>query len=85
MSEQQWSAGIQHAGVDARLGDIGAAVQEVMESYEVELDGKTHQVSRASRLLHMHVPDQAILLGAANDAAVKLVASCCGDIPIFCR
>lgn len=31
--------------MDARLGDIGAAVQEVMESYEVELDGKTHQVS----------------------------------------
>jgi len=40
-------AGIQHAGVDARLGDIGAAVQEVMESYEVELDGKTHQVRSA--------------------------------------
>ena len=38
-------AGIREAGVDARLGDIGAAVQEVMESYEVELDGKTHQVS----------------------------------------
>ena len=38
-------AGIREAGVDARLGDIGAAVQEVMESYEVQLDGKTHQVS----------------------------------------
>ena len=31
--------------MDVRLGDIGAAVQEVMESYEIELDGKTHQVS----------------------------------------
>jgi hypothetical protein len=29
-----------------RLCDIGAAVQEVMESYEVELDGKTYQVRR---------------------------------------
>ena len=38
------NSGIQHAGVDARLGDIGAAIQEVMESYEVELNGKTHQV-----------------------------------------
>jgi hypothetical protein len=27
-----------------RLRDIGEAVQEVMESYEVELDGKMHQV-----------------------------------------
>lgn len=30
--------------MDVRLGDIGAAIQEVMESYEVELNGKTHQV-----------------------------------------
>ncbi len=29
------------SGIDVRLGDIGAAIQEVMESYEVELDGKT--------------------------------------------
>ena len=45
--KQLLHAGIQHSGVDARLGDIGAAVQEVMESYEVELDGKTHQVTHA--------------------------------------
>ena len=48
-------AGIREAGVDARLGDIGAAVQEVMESYEVELDGKTHQVSWSAILLPLHV------------------------------
>ena len=46
-------AGIREAGVDVRLGDIGAAVQEVMESYEVELDGKTHQVSETPRPLHI--------------------------------
>ena len=46
-TNQRLASGIQHAGVDARLGDIGAAVQEVMESYEVELDGKTHQVTCA--------------------------------------
>ena len=46
-------AGIREAGVDARLGDIGAAVQEVMESYEVELDGKTHQV-RSPALSSLH-------------------------------
>ena len=48
-------AGIQEAGVDARLGDIGAAVQEVMESYEVELDGKTHQVSWTGLLIPLHM------------------------------
>ena len=39
------NAGIKEAGVDARLCDVGAAIQETMESYEVELDGKTFQAS----------------------------------------
>jgi len=33
----------QKAGIDVRLCDVGEAIQEVMESYEVELDGKTYQ------------------------------------------
>ena len=40
-------AGVREAGIDVRLCDIGAAIQEVMESYEVELDGKTYQVRPA--------------------------------------
>ncbi|KAJ1644664.1 Methionine aminopeptidase 2 [Coemansia asiatica] len=35
------NTGIREAGIDVRLGDIGAAIQEVMESYEIELGGKT--------------------------------------------
>ena len=31
------NAGIAEAGIDVRLGDVGAAIQEVMESYEVLL------------------------------------------------
>jgi methionyl aminopeptidase len=38
------NTGVREAGIDVRLGDIGAAIQEVMESYEVELNGKTFQV-----------------------------------------
>ncbi|RLL95624.1 hypothetical protein CFD26_102162 [Aspergillus turcosus] len=38
------NTGIKHAGVDARMSDIGAAIQEVMESYEVEIDGKVFPV-----------------------------------------
>lgn len=38
------NTGIKEAGIDARLNEIGEAIQEVMESYEVELDGKTFQV-----------------------------------------
>jgi methionyl aminopeptidase len=38
------NAGIAAAGIDVRLCDIGEAIQEVMESFEVELDGKTFPV-----------------------------------------
>ena len=34
--------GIKTMGIDATLGEVGAAIQEVMESYEVELDGETY-------------------------------------------
>lgn len=45
--------GIKTAGIDVRLSDIGEAVQEVMESYEVELDGQTYPV-KAIRNLQGH-------------------------------
>ncbi|GIZ47641.1 hypothetical protein CKM354_001072600 [Cercospora kikuchii] len=46
--------GLSLASVDARMQDLGAAMQEVMESYEVvEQDGKTRQV-RAMRNLSGH-------------------------------
>ena len=38
------NAGIKAAGIDVRLCDVGEQVEEVMESYEVELDGKTYPV-----------------------------------------
>ncbi|XP_045764257.1 methionine aminopeptidase 2 [Maniola jurtina] len=42
--QEATEAGIKASGVDVRLCDVGAAVQEVMESHEVELDGKVYQV-----------------------------------------
>ena len=36
------NTGIREAGIDVRLCDIGEAIQEVMESYELELDGKMY-------------------------------------------
>jgi methionyl aminopeptidase len=38
------NAGIREAGIDARVGEIGGIIQEVMESYEVEIDGTTYPV-----------------------------------------
>ncbi|KAK0813444.1 hypothetical protein LTR02_005627 [Friedmanniomyces endolithicus] len=45
--------GLKEAGIDARISHISAAIQEVMESYEVELNGKTIPV-RAVRGLSGH-------------------------------
>jgi methionyl aminopeptidase len=42
--------GIRTAGIDVRLCDIGAAIQEVMESYEVEINGRTYPVKSIRNL-----------------------------------
>ncbi|KAK0537811.1 Methionine aminopeptidase 2 [Tilletia horrida] len=38
------NTGLKEAGIDARLGEIGAAIQETMESHEFEADGKLQRV-----------------------------------------
>ncbi|KAH8432449.1 uncharacterized protein LDX57_010085 [Aspergillus melleus] len=38
------NTGIKNSGVDVRISDVSAAIQEVMESYEVEIGGKTFPV-----------------------------------------
>jgi methionyl aminopeptidase len=47
------NTGIRTSGIDVRLCDIGEAIQEVMESYEVELDGTVYPV-KAIRNLNGH-------------------------------
>lgn len=42
--------GINNAGIDVRIGEWGAKIQEVMESYEITLNGKTSQISTISNL-----------------------------------
>ncbi|XP_044346511.1 methionine aminopeptidase 2B [Triticum aestivum] len=47
------NTGIKEAGIDARLCNVGATIQEVMESYEVEINGKVFQV-KSVRSLNGH-------------------------------
>ncbi|CAI9284412.1 unnamed protein product [Lactuca saligna] len=49
-SREATYTGIKEAGIDVRLCDIGAAIQEVMESYEVEINGKVFQVKSIRNL-----------------------------------
>lgn len=54
------NTGIKEAGIDVRLCDIGAAIQEVMESHEVELDGKTYPVKCLRNLNGHNIGDYHI-------------------------
>ncbi|KAF4983579.1 hypothetical protein FZEAL_1029 [Fusarium zealandicum] len=38
------NTGIKASGIDVRICDVSAAIQEAMESYEVEINGKTYPV-----------------------------------------
>ncbi|XP_046546235.1 methionine aminopeptidase 2-like [Haliotis rubra] len=51
------NTGIRECGIDVRLCDVGDRIQEVMESYEVELDGKTYPV-KSIRNLNGHSVSQ---------------------------
>jgi len=42
--------GIREAGIDVRLGELGGYIQETMESYEVEVDGKVYPVKAIENL-----------------------------------
>ncbi|SCU87114.1 LAMI_0D04786g1_1 [Lachancea mirantina] len=44
------NTGVREAGIDVRLTDIGEAIQEVMESYEIELDGTTYGIKPCRNL-----------------------------------
>lgn len=57
------NTGIKEAGIDVRLNDIGGAIQEVMESYEVELDGKVYPVKCIENLNGHNIGDFVIHSG----------------------
>jgi methionyl aminopeptidase len=68
------NTGIRLAGIDARLGEIGEGIQEAMESYEVELDGKTYPV-KAIRNLNGHTISQYSIHGGNAGKSVPIVKS----------
>lgn len=42
------------SGIDVRLTDVGEAIQEVMESYEVEINGKTYPGKIISKIFYIY-------------------------------
>ena len=53
-TKEATNTGIREAGIDARLNEIGAAIQETMESFECEIKGKVYPI-KAVRNLSGHL------------------------------
>ena len=51
--QEATETGIKESGIDVRLCDIGAAIEEVMESHTVEINGKEYEV-KCCRNLNGH-------------------------------
>ena len=63
-------SGIRAAGIDVRLCDVGEQIQEVMESHEIELDGKTYPI-KSIRNLNGHSIAQYRVHGGKTVPIVK--------------
>jgi len=64
------NTGIKTAGIDVRLCDVGEAIQEVMESHEIELDGKTYRV-KCVKNLNGHSIERYKVHGSKSVPVVK--------------
>lgn len=64
------NAGVKASGIDVRMGDVGAAIQEVMESYEVDINGETFPV-KCIRNLNGHNIDRWHIHGGKSVPIVK--------------
>eukprot|EP00760_Papus_ankaliazontas_P031156 PhM_4_TR5193/c2_g1_i2/m.46754/K01265/map; methionyl aminopeptidase len=62
--------GVKAAGIDVRLCDIGAAIQEVMESHEIEIGGKVYPV-KSIRNLNGHSIDPYVIHADKSVPIVK--------------
>lgn len=64
------NTGVKEAGIDVRVCDIGASIQEVMESYEVEIGGTTYPV-KSIRNLNGHSINPYQIHGGKSVPIVK--------------
>lgn len=64
------NTGVREAGIDVRMSDIGAAIQEAMESYEVEIKGQTLPV-KCIRNLNGHDIGHYMIHGGKSVPIVK--------------
>ncbi|KGO65230.1 Winged helix-turn-helix transcription repressor DNA-binding [Penicillium italicum] len=57
------NTGIKNAGVDVRISDVSAAIQEAMESYEVDINGRTFPVKAVRNITGHNIEQYRIHAG----------------------
>lgn len=67
----------QNAGIDVRISDVSAAIQEAMESYEVEIRGKMYPVKPVRNICghdikHYHIHGQKTIPFIKNSSQTKM-------------
>ena len=70
-AKEATNTGVKEAGIDVRMSDIGAAIQEVMESYEVELKPGELTKVKCIRNLNGHNIDRYRIHGGKSVPIVK--------------
>ncbi|KAI0094479.1 peptidase M24A, methionine aminopeptidase [Irpex rosettiformis] len=65
------NTGIREAGIDVRLGELAGYIQETMESYEVEIGGKTYPVKPIENLSGHSIKRYQIHGGGKSICLVK--------------
>ncbi|KPM39220.1 Methionine aminopeptidase 2 [Neonectria ditissima] len=71
------NTGIRTAGIDVRISDVSAAIQETMESYEVEIRGKMYPVKPVRNLCghdikHYHIHGEKTIPFIKNSIQIKM-------------
>ncbi|GIX62212.1 methionine aminopeptidase 2, putative [Babesia caballi] len=64
-TQEATNAGIKHAGIDARLCEIGEIIQETIESHEVQINGVTYPVKSIRNLTGHSIGSYRIHSGKA--------------------
>jgi methionyl aminopeptidase len=77
-AKEATEAGIQAAGIGARLGEIGAAIEEVMTSFEVEIKNHIYPVKCCENLCghsigryNIHAGKSVPIVARADDTKME--------------
>jgi len=90
-TKEATNAGLREAGIDARFGDIGGVIQEIIESYEfIDKNGKTVKIKPCKNLnghsiepYRIHGGQSVPIVAKSDFANEKMIEGTCYAIETF--